>query len=71
LTVTASTVRPIQLCFAAIPPAEEMRAAILDRIPDSLYHRDVHGKPDWRKAMTLRLAEEIRSELQALPRAVP
>jgi CO/xanthine dehydrogenase FAD-binding subunit len=71
LTVTASTVRPLQLCFAGIPPTEELRAVILQRIPDSLYHRDVHGKPDWRKAMTLRLAEEIRSELQALPRAVP
>ena len=40
---------------------------ILQRIPEKLYHRDVHGKPEWRKAMTLRLAEEIRCELQALP----
>jgi hypothetical protein len=37
---------------------------ILDRIPDDLYHDDVHGKPAWRKHMTLRLAEEIRAELQ-------
>ena len=50
LTVTASTVRPVQLSFAAIPLAEELRAAILQRIPDSLYHTDVHGKPNWRKA---------------------
>ena len=71
LTATASTVRPIQLTFVGIPSAEELRAAILHRIPDGLYHADVHGKPDWRKAMTLRLAEEIRSELQALPRAPP
>ena len=27
---------------------------------------DVHGKPAWRKHMTLRLAEEIRAELQGL-----
>ena len=33
------------------------------RITDDLYHNDVHGKPEWRKHMTLRLAEEIRSEL--------
>ena len=71
LTVTASTVRPVQLSFAAIPLAEELRAAILQRIPDSLYHTDVHGKPNWRKAMTLRIAEEIRGELQVPPRALP
>ena len=41
-----------------------MREAILQRIPDDLYHTDVHGKPAWRKPMTLRLAEEIRGELQ-------
>lgn len=67
LTVTASTARPVQLSFVKIPAAEELRETILQRIPDDLYHTDVHGKPMWRKAMTLRLAEEIRSELQALP----
>lgn len=70
LTVTASTVRPLQLFFVAIPSAEELHSAILQGIPDGLYHADVHGKPDWRKAMTLRLAEEIRDELQAAPRAL-
>ena len=71
LTVTAATARPVQLSFAGIPHAEELRETILQRIPDGLYHTDVHGKPVWRKAMTLRLAEEIRSELQALPRTLP
>src|SRR6195952_2398617 len=60
LTITASTARPVQLCFAAMPAAEALREAILEGIPDDLYHNDVHGKPIWRKAMTLRLAEEIR-----------
>jgi CO/xanthine dehydrogenase FAD-binding subunit len=64
LTVTASTVRPVQLSFAQIPPAQELRDAILQHVPDALYHTDVHGKPAWRKHMTLRLAEEIRAELQ-------
>ena len=64
LTVTASTSRPVQLGFSGIPLAAELRATILHRIPDELYHTDVHGKPMWRKHMTLRLAEEIRSELQ-------
>ncbi len=66
LTVTASTVAPIQLSFSEIPTVKELREAILQRIPDDLYHTDVHGKPAWRKHMTLRLSEEIRSELQAL-----
>jgi hypothetical protein len=52
------------LCFAGIPQASELREAILNRIPDRLYHDDVHGKPAWRKHMTLRLAEEIRAELE-------
>ena len=66
LTVTASTVRPVQIPFAAMPTAGELRQAILHHIPAALYHDDVHGKPAWRKHMTLRLAEEIRSELQGL-----
>src|SRR5258705_3333712 len=64
LTVTASTARPVQLSFAAIPQARELREALLHHIPDALYHDDIHGKPTWRKHMTLRLAEEIRAELQ-------
>jgi CO/xanthine dehydrogenase FAD-binding subunit len=64
LTVTGSTKRPIQLSFAGLPRADELRDMILQRIPDQLYHDDIHGKPIWRKHMTLRLAEEIRGELQ-------
>jgi CO/xanthine dehydrogenase FAD-binding subunit len=69
LTVTASTKRPVQLSFAGIPPAKELREAIVHRIPEGLYHDDVHGKPAWRKHMTLRLAEEIRAELQGPARS--
>jgi CO/xanthine dehydrogenase FAD-binding subunit len=68
LTITASTVRPVQLAFNAIPQANELRDAILHHIPDTLYHNDVHGRPAWRKHMTLRLAEEICGELQDTPR---
>ena len=64
LTVTASTVRPVRLSFPTIPGASELREAILHHLPDHVYHNDVHGKPAWRKHMTLRLAEEIRGELQ-------
>jgi CO/xanthine dehydrogenase FAD-binding subunit len=69
LTVTASTARPVQISFAGIPRAEDLRQALLHRIPDGLYHNDVHGKPAWRKHMTLRLAEEIRCELQGPARS--
>jgi CO/xanthine dehydrogenase FAD-binding subunit len=64
LTITASTKRPVRLSFAEIPNSKELRETILQRIADDLYHSDVHGKPIWRKHMTLRLAEEIRVELQ-------
>jgi CO/xanthine dehydrogenase FAD-binding subunit len=66
LTVTASTIRPVQLSFAGLPQAGELRDALMQRIPDALYHDDVHGKPVWRKHMTLKLAEEIRAELQGV-----
>jgi CO/xanthine dehydrogenase FAD-binding subunit len=63
-TITASTKRPVQLSLPNIPTPEDLRDMLLQRIPDGLYHDDVHGKPAWRKNMTLRLAEEIRRELQ-------
>lgn len=63
LTVTASTVRPVLLSFAKPPDASALRTAIAEEITDDLYHTDIHGKPLWRKHMTLRLAEEIRVEL--------
>jgi CO/xanthine dehydrogenase FAD-binding subunit len=68
LTVTASTARPVRIDFAVFPDAASLREAILDGIPDDAYHDDVHGKPPWRKHMTLRLAEEIRTELVASAR---
>lgn len=63
LTVTASTVRPIQLTFRKSPDPSALRDVIAQQITDDMYHTDIHGKPLWRKHMTLRLAEEIRGEL--------
>jgi CO/xanthine dehydrogenase FAD-binding subunit len=68
LTVTASTMRPVKLSFPNIAGSGELREAILHHIPDGLYHDDVHGKPLWRKHMTLRLAEQIRAELASAAR---
>jgi CO/xanthine dehydrogenase FAD-binding subunit len=68
LTVTAATVRPIQLTLPAGATAAQLSAALEAAIPGDLYHRDVHGHPAWRRDMTHLLAEEIRGELGALMR---
>lgn len=67
LTVTAATVKPVRLLFDAVPPAATLRDRLIGDIPDQLYHDDVHGRPAWRKQMTLRLADEIRAELAGPP----
>lgn len=63
LTVTASTPRPVHLRFASVPTSGALLAALHHRIPDGAWHDDVHGAPDWRRHVTLMLAEEIRREL--------
>jgi CO/xanthine dehydrogenase FAD-binding subunit len=65
LTVTAATRRPVRLVFGAVPAEEGLAQALADAIPESLYFDDVHGRPDWRRHMTFRFAEEIRRELLA------
>lgn len=67
LTVTAATVRPVQLRFDRVPSAPELRTALDAAIPFPLYHDDVHGLPEWRRFMTEQLSEEIRSELAGGP----
>jgi CO/xanthine dehydrogenase FAD-binding subunit len=65
LTITATTVRPVQLRFERLPAAEELKHAIDDAVPFSLYLDDVHGSPAHRKHLTYYFAEQIRSELSA------
>ena len=65
LTITAATLRPVQLRFKDIPAAEELKRAIDDAVPFSLYLDDVHGSPAHRKHLTHYFAEQIRSELSA------
>ena len=67
LTVTAATVKPVRLEFDTMPSAAALRDRIVRDIPDHVYHTDVHGRPAWRKQMTLRLADEIRAELAGHP----
>jgi CO/xanthine dehydrogenase FAD-binding subunit len=63
LTVSASTVRPIRLSFEQVPDARCLHERLRETIPDSLYHDDVHGAPDYRKHLTFHFGEEIRREL--------
>jgi CO/xanthine dehydrogenase FAD-binding subunit len=63
LTVTASTVRPVRLWFPPSPNAAAVREAVGDGIGPEEYFDDIHGLPAWRRHMTFRFAEEIRSEL--------
>jgi hypothetical protein len=63
LTITAATVRPVQLRFKRIPAAPELKRAIDDAVPFDLYLDDVHGSPAHRKHLTHYFAQQIRSEL--------
>ncbi|WP_423264721.1 FAD binding domain-containing protein [Frondihabitans sp. 4ASC-45] len=62
ITVTAATPRPVQLRFDSVPEAGELSDA-LSRYSD--WYSDPHGAPDWRRAVSMRFAEEIRAELSA------
>lgn len=63
LTVTASTRRPLRLTFPQHPSSAVLRARIEADVPQAMVYDDIHGRPDWRRHVTLELAEEIRSEL--------
>lgn len=62
LSVTAATVHPYRFIFPTLPSPEELCAAHAT-IPDDAWTRDAHGDPDWRRAVTLVLAEQICAEL--------
>ena len=63
LTVSAATRRPIRLSFDQMPDARSLHERLWETIPDSIYHDDVHGAPDYRKHLTFHFGEEIRREL--------
>ena len=58
----------MQLRFAQMPSATELRRAIDARIPHDGYFDDVHGSPAYKRHLTYYFAEQIRAEL-AQPRA--
>ena len=63
LTVTASTLRPVQLRFKNVPSAETLDSALDAAAPFDLYLDDVHGSPRHRQHLTYYFAEQIRQEL--------
>lgn len=63
LTITAATLRPVQLRFESLPSAEELSHRIDDAVPFDLYLDDVHGSPHHRRHLTYYFAEQIRAAL--------
>lgn len=64
LTVTAATVKPVQLHFLTGPSATDLRDAIHAAIQDADYFNDVHGSAAYKRHLTFHFAEQIREELQ-------
>lgn len=62
LSITAATVRPYVFEFAGVPEEDGLRDAHAS-IPDDAWTRDAHGDPDWRRGVSLVLAQQIRAEL--------
>ncbi|TFC79760.1 FAD-binding molybdopterin dehydrogenase [Cryobacterium cheniae] len=62
LTVTAGTVRPVQLRYDSLPDAGTLAG---DIAAIDCWFTDAHGAADWRRAVSGVLAEEIRAELDA------
>ena len=64
LTVTAATVKPVQLRFERVPTAPVLREMLDAAIPDDDYFDDVHGSVPYKRHLTYYFAEQIRVELQ-------
>lgn len=63
LTITAATVRPVQLRFATPPSAPDLAASLDTAIPASDYFNDPHGTPDHRRHLVHYFAPQIIEEL--------
>lgn len=61
-TVSGGTTRPRVLRFDGLPGATNLRTAV-DAIDD--WYTDPHGAADWRRAMSILFAEQLREELAA------
>ena len=68
LTVTAATVRPVQLRYPGLP-----EVAVLDADVAGVagWFTDAHGAADWRRAVSRLLAADIQDELARRPAQGP
>jgi len=71
LTISAATVRPVHVRFAALPDGAALQDALEEQVADALYFFDPNGRPDHRKHLTQVFAEDIRAELAAEPTPFP
>jgi CO/xanthine dehydrogenase FAD-binding subunit len=63
ISITAATVRPYVFEFPGVPDIEALHAAHAT-IPDDAWTIDAHGDPDWRRGVSLVLAEQVCAELR-------
>jgi CO/xanthine dehydrogenase FAD-binding subunit len=63
LSITAATVRPYVFGFTAVPDDDAVRSAHAG-IPADAWTVDAHGEPDWRRGVSLRLAQQVCAELR-------
>jgi len=64
ITITAATLRPVQLRFSESPSRHDLAEAIDSAIPFVLYLDDPHGSPAHRKHLTHYFCKQITAELQ-------
>jgi CO/xanthine dehydrogenase FAD-binding subunit len=65
LTVTAATLRPVQIRLAPQMSQHDVRLHIDAAVPEDLYLDDVHGSPAHRRHLTHHFGAEIVAELSA------
>lgn len=65
ISVTASTPRPVVLRFPAAYAPEDVVEAVIASGDVCGWWDDVHGAPDWRRAVTSLLVREVLAELGA------
>jgi CO/xanthine dehydrogenase FAD-binding subunit len=63
ISLTAATVRPYVLEFREVPDEAALRTAHAT-IPGTAWTIDPHGDPDWRRGVSLVLAEQICADLR-------